>query len=104
MTVEESIAVMVDRLVSRFSPEKIILFGSRALGDAQADSDVNLLVVMPACEDRKAATVSMMKSVADLSVGQDIVVTTVQELETRGKLKSTILYHALREGKALYAR
>lgn len=100
----EAIAIMVERIAGRFKPEKIILFGSQACGNAGPDSDVDLLVVLAVCKDRKAATVSIMKSLADLPVGKDIVVTTAEELETRGKLASTILYPALREGKVVYAR
>jgi predicted nucleotidyltransferase len=37
---------MVERIVKRFSPEQVILFGSQARGDAGPDSDVDLLVVM----------------------------------------------------------
>lgn len=36
---------MVSTIVSEVAPEMIILFGSRARGDAQPDSDVDLLVV-----------------------------------------------------------
>ena len=104
ITIDEAIETMVQRIASRFCPEKIILFGSRARGDARLDSDIDLLVVLPVCENRKAATISMMKSVADLPVGKDIVVTTTQELETRGKLASTVLYPAIHEGKVVYAR
>ncbi|MBI2843136.1 MAG: nucleotidyltransferase domain-containing protein [Armatimonadetes bacterium] len=95
---------MVERIAERFKPEKIILFGSQARGDTGPDSDVDLLVVLPVCEDRKAATISIMKALADLPIGKDIVVTTPKELETRGRLASTILYPALREGKVVYAR
>ena len=104
MTVDEVVERMVQRIVSGFSPEKIILFGSQARGDARPDSDVDLLVVLSACENRKAVTISMMKSVADLPIGKDIVVTTTRELETRGKLASTVLYPAIREGRVVYAR
>ncbi len=99
----EAIDIMVERIVGRFKPEKIILFGSQARGAAQPDSDIDLLVVFATCPDRKAATISIMKALADLPVGKDIVVTTSEELETRGRLFSTILYPALREGKVLYA-
>jgi predicted nucleotidyltransferase len=37
---------MVTRIVERFGPEQIILFGSAARGEAGRDSDVDLLVVM----------------------------------------------------------
>src|SRR5436189_5752977 len=36
------------QVAERFGPEKIILFGSHAYGQPHADSDVDILVVMPA--------------------------------------------------------
>ena len=42
----ECITEMVRRIVDRFHPEKIILFGSHARGTAASDSDADLLVVM----------------------------------------------------------
>lgn len=37
----------VYRLVREFHPQRVILFGSHAYGNATPDSDVDLLVVMP---------------------------------------------------------
>ena len=45
--VQAQIDRMVQRIVRKFHPEKIILFGSQARGDAGPDSDVDLLIVMP---------------------------------------------------------
>jgi predicted nucleotidyltransferase len=104
LTTDEAIKVMVERITGRFNPERIILFGSQARGGIGSDSDIDLLVVLSTCDNRRAATVSIMKLLADLPVGKDIIVTTPQELETRGKLASSVLYHALREGNVLYAR
>jgi predicted nucleotidyltransferase len=39
------------RIAERFDPEKIILFGSFAHGTPHPDSDVDLLVVMPASNE-----------------------------------------------------
>src|SRR6266478_638498 len=36
------------RIAEQFSPDQIILFGSYAYGTPHADSDVDILVVMPA--------------------------------------------------------
>jgi len=44
-TAQERIEEMVRRIVRRFAPEKIILFGSHARGTAGPDSDVDLLIV-----------------------------------------------------------
>ncbi|MFB3881206.1 MAG: nucleotidyltransferase domain-containing protein [Armatimonadota bacterium] len=101
---DDVLGVMIERIVSRFHPEKIILFGSRARGEAHGESDIDLLVVMPTCDDQKAATIAVLRSLADLPVSKDILVTSTQELETRGKLASTVLHAALREGEVVYAR
>jgi hypothetical protein len=45
---------MVERIVRQFKPDKIILFGSHARGDAGPDSDVDLLIVMPVIRIRKS--------------------------------------------------
>ena len=37
---------IVDRIVTRFSPRKVILFGSYANGAPDRDSDIDLLVIM----------------------------------------------------------
>ena len=44
---DAAIAEITDRIVRQFEPERIILFGSQARGDADDRSDVDLLVVMP---------------------------------------------------------
>src|SRR5690554_3401633 len=86
MTREKAIIVMAERIATRFRPDKTILFGSEARGEAAPDSDIDLLIVMPECESRKTTTISIMRAVADLPVAKDIVVTTIKELETRGRL------------------
>ena len=45
--IDAIVATMVERIADRFDPERILLFGSRARGDARDWSDVDLLVVMP---------------------------------------------------------
>jgi predicted nucleotidyltransferase len=42
---ESLLRQMVEVIVREISPEAIVLFGSRARGNARADSDVDLLVI-----------------------------------------------------------
>lgn len=101
------IPTMVGRIVARFQPERIILFGSHARGEAHAGSDIDLLVVMPGALDgaeRRKFAVEMLDSLSDLPVYKDVVVTTPSEIAQRGHLVGSVLHLALREGKVLYAR
>lgn len=95
---------MVKRLVQRFNPDQIILFGSRARGTARPDSDYDLLVVLPITGSKRAKQVEMRVALHDLNVPTDIIVATPDEIERRREIVGTIIRPALREGKVLYAR
>lgn len=104
MSVTTIIDEMVERIVREFNPEKIILFGSHARGDANELSDVDLLIVMPDGTDRKESAIAAMRALGDLPVAKDIVVTTPDEISRRGGLVGTVLRPALREGRILFER
>jgi predicted nucleotidyltransferase len=55
---------VIDRIVERFHPQKIILFGSHATGMAREDSDYDLLVVM---ETEKG----LIRQAAEIAVAVD---------------------------------
>lgn len=50
--IQDSLKILVERLKAKYTPEQIILFGSYAMGTADAASDVDLLVVSPLFKDR----------------------------------------------------
>ncbi len=95
---------MVRRIVSRFHPERIILFGSHARGDAGPDSDVDLLVVMPLSGSKQETQVEIRLALRNIHIAKDIVVTTPEEFQWRKEIPGTIERPAAREGKVLYAR
>jgi predicted nucleotidyltransferase len=95
---------MVDRIVARFQPLRVILFGSHARGSATLDSDVDLLVVFQTVRDKRRTAVAIRSLLGDLPVSKDIIVTTPQEIRRRGNLVGTVLWPALHEGKVLYER
>ncbi|ASC71173.1 hypothetical protein XM38_021230 [Halomicronema hongdechloris C2206] len=104
LSVAHWLNVMINRIVERFQPLKIILFGSYARGEATADSDIDLLVVMPTVTSKRRKAVEIGQVLADLPVSKDIVVTTPEDIEVYGQLVGTILRPALRDGKILYER
>lgn len=104
MNSEDIVSTMVDRIVGRFQPSRVLLFGSRARGAADQRSDVDLLVVMPDGTDRHQAAVEMHVELADFPAAKDIVVTTPAHIAERGHVIGTVLQPALREGKVLYGQ
>ena len=104
MRTDELIPTIRDRIVRDFDPVQIILFGSRARGDAGSGSDVDLLVVLPEVADKRKAAVDMRRALADLPISKDIIVTTPEEIARQGQMVGTVLRPAIREGTVLYER
>ncbi len=92
------------RIVRRFDPDQIILFGSAARGNAGPDSDVDLLVVMRAEGSRREKAVEIGVALNDIPVAKDIIVTTPEDFEWRKKVVGTIERPAACEGRLVYAR
>ena len=104
MTIETIISTMVDRIVGRFQSARVVLFGSYARGTAIESSDVDLLVVMGDVQDKRRAAVEIRRSLGDLTISKDIVVTTPDEIASRGDVVGSILHTALREGVTVYRK
>ena len=94
----------IERLVRGFDPLRIIVFGSHARGNAQPDSDLDLLVVVPHLGDKREMTVAMIKALRGLRAAVDVVPTDPEEISRRGETPGDVLRSALREGKAVYER
>ncbi len=103
-SVNEHIQQMVERIVTQFHPEKIILFGSHARGAGTADSDVDLLIVMPVEGSKRAKQLEIRAAVHDVRVPKDIIVTRPEEFQWRKDIVGTIEQPAAHEGRILYAR
>ncbi|MBM3126826.1 MAG: nucleotidyltransferase domain-containing protein [Chloroflexi bacterium] len=104
MMSQSLLADMTGQIVRRFKPEKIILFGSQARGEARPASDVDLLVILSGRVDRRQAAVEIRRALSGFPVAKDILVATPDEIRRRGNLVGTVLNSALREGKVLYER
>lgn len=95
---------MARTIASRFHPDKVILFGSHARGTATADSDVDLLVVMPVTGTTRDKAFEIRMILHGFHVSKDIIVTTPEDFEWRKKFPGTIERPAMLEGKVLYER
>lgn len=101
---EATILQMVTRIVERFQPDKIILFGSHARGTAGPDSDVDLLVVMRVEGSRRRQAAAIDGALLDRELPLDLVVITPEELARDKDRIGSIVRPALREGRVLYDR
>jgi len=95
---------IVKRIVGRFAPEQVILFGSHANGTAGADSDIDLLVVMPVSGSKRQKIVEMGVALHDFAIAKDIMISTPEDFVWRKDVVGTIEYPASHEGIVLYAK
>jgi predicted nucleotidyltransferase len=95
---------MVKRIVELFEPDKIILFGSHARGQAGSNSDVDLLVIMPVSGSKREKAIEVAVALHDIPVAKDVIVSTPDDFQWRKEIVGTIERPAAREGKLLYAR
>lgn len=95
---------IVDRLVRALAPERVYLFGSRARGDAKADSDFDFLIVVADSDlpgharDRLA-----LRALRGLGVPVDVIVLTRAELDRKRGVVCSLPATVEREGRLLYA-
>lgn len=102
---EDAILRMIrDRIVVGFNPQLIVLFGSRARGDAAPDSDLDLLVILDEVPDRRRLAVEIRRVLADLPVSKDIFVATPDEFARAAGRSGSVLESAAREGRTIFER
>ena len=100
---QQVIADVVRIIVEAVHPRRIILFGSAARGQSHADSDLDVLVVMPDGTHRRETARTIRKRLLDIPQFVDVVVATEEDLLKYGDNFSLVYYPALREGRVLYA-
>ena len=96
--------MMVKRLVDQFDPDSIILFGSHARGTANADSDIDLLVILPINGSKRDKQIEMRIALHEYKIPTDIIVATPDDVTRFRDIPGTIIRPALLEGKVVYAR
>ena len=91
---------LAHRIVNRFHPDKIILFGSYARGQARSESDVDVLVVMPARNEIDQSV--CIEEYLDSPFNLDIIVRTPKNMHWRLEEGDWFLREAVGLGKILY--
>lgn len=88
------------RIGERFQPEKIILFGSYAYGAPHADSDVDLLVIMPARNELDQAF--KIRCEVPTQFPMDLIVLKPQNVKWRLEERESFVTEIMTKGKTMY--
>ena len=104
--IEKKIDQMVQRIVVKFKPEKIVLFGSWARGEASEQSDVDFLVVerepFGPTRSRRREAARIWRCLSSFRVSADILVYSVGEVAQWKDSRHHVIAKALREGRVLH--
>jgi len=84
------------------SPAQVIVFGSYARGDADEDSDLDLLVIEREVRDKADEYMRLHRAVGSIGVGVDVVVLSRDDFERRSQVPGTLPYWAQKEGRVLH--
>jgi predicted nucleotidyltransferase len=108
MALDDMLSLLAERIRDAVHPEKIILFGSWARGDARPDSDFDIFVQVEAGRDVGQASRAAYEAVHSiqslLGRGVDIIVRDRFFVERYAGLVGTILPAVQEDGRVLYAR
>jgi len=100
------IAPIVARVVERWRPLQIWLFGSRARGDGGAHSDWDLLAVVPDCPEPADFDdpITVWRVRRQPQVPSDLVVCRASDFAADRAVPNTLAYAAKLDGVLLYER
>ncbi len=90
------------QVAERFEPDRIILFGSHAYGTPHADSDVDILVVMPAKNQHDQA--ARIRGAVEAPFPMDLIVRTPRSLAWRLAEGESFHTEIVTRGKVLYEK
>lgn len=105
---DDLIQEMVDTIIREADPDAVILFGSRARGNARADSDVDLLIVerepFTPQRSRRQETARLYLALRKLALPKDLLLYSRDEFERLKDSVHHIVGRAQREGRVLHER
>jgi predicted nucleotidyltransferase len=99
-----TVEAIVERLVTTYDPDRIILFGSRATGDGRPGSDVDLLIVKQTGLRPVDRRIEVERLLADRTIALDLVVYTPEEIRRLFAAGSPFIEEVIEHGRVLYMR
>lgn len=100
---DAAIAEATRRLARAAPGADIILFGSHARGEAQARSDLDILVVETNVENPAEESIRLRRQLRGLRLAVDVIVVSRREAEEWRDVRGSFIHTALTEGRVLTA-
>jgi len=102
MDIQKEIENISSQIISKYKPEKIILFGSAALGKATPESDLDFLIIKKDTPYYGADRIRELSRMIDRNIAVDFLVYRPEEFEQRLRMGDPFLKAILKEGKVLH--
>jgi predicted nucleotidyltransferase len=104
MISQDTIRKAVGLLAEQAAVQRVILFGSYAMGTAREDSDLDFLVIESDLVSRRAEMVRLRAALRPLGVPVDVMVADAEQFEAWKDQPGTALFEASRYGQVVYER
>lgn len=94
---------LVERILTATKPDRIILFGSAAVGGMTPDSDIDLLIVAPSPGDARQESVKIRRVLDEIGYPIDVIVISTDRFEETKNIFGGIAWPANKYGRVIYA-
>ena len=103
MLSEQQIVEAVKRLAASASQRaEVIVFGSYGRGEADENSDLDLVVIEADFEDKAGEYLRLKEAVGRVGVGVDLLLFSRHEFDRRSQVRGTLPYWAMKEGRIFH--
>ena len=93
---------IVRRILAAARPDRVILFGSAAIGKMTRDSDIDILIVEPSPADHHEESVRIRRALGNVGFPVDVIVISTERFEETKNIFGGIAYPAHKYGRVLY--
>lgn len=93
---------IAQRIVEAFHPRRVVLFGSRARGQATPDSDFDFMIEMDSDLPPRERAQAVYRLFGPRRWSMDVLVYTPQEIAAQRQFRNSLIHAIEREGQVLY--
>lgn len=95
---------ILKKILEIITPEKVILFGSRATGLNEKDSDYDILIVKSGVKNKREISRKIYRNLLGTNASVDIIIELPEILEKYKDSVGYIYKNILQEGKIIYGK